>query len=98
MQNRTRYEILQKAKEAKHDLATGELDETVVELKKLDCDEDDDEELPVEFSREQMLEVISPLLSSAEKFVTEFFSLVCNFTSSYSSQLFMIPFFYLSLG
>ena len=79
MQVRTRYEILQKAKEVKHDLATGELDETTVELKKLDCAEDDDEELPVEFRRDEMLEVISPLLANATKFVTDFFALVSIF-------------------
>ena len=78
MQVRTRYEILQKAKEVKHDLATGELDETTVELKKLDCDEDDDEELPVDFRREEMLEVISSLLEDAKKFVTDFFALVSD--------------------
>lgn len=78
MQVRTRYEILQKAKEVKHDLATGELDETTIELKKLDCDEDDDEELPVDFRREEMLEVISSLLEDAKKFVTDFFALVSD--------------------
>ena len=78
MQVRTRYEILQKAKEVKHDIATGELDETTVELKKLDCDEDDDEELPVDFRREEMLEVISSLLEDAKKFVTDFFALVSD--------------------
>ena len=88
MQVRTRYDILQKAKKVKHDLATGELDEIVVELKKLDCDEDEDEELPIEFSREQLLEVIDPLLKAATEFVDEFFSLVCLVFSSFHIFIF----------
>ena len=76
MQSRTRYDIHVKAAGVKHDLAVGELDETTADLKKLDCDEDEDDEMSVEFTREMMEKVIAEDLEAVQAFVDSFFALV----------------------
>lgn len=75
-QQRTLYDIREKAKKVKKDLSVKGVDETVTDIFLLDANEDEDDVLTIEYTYDQLKSACQLLFDQFKSFIEDFFNSV----------------------